>query len=539
MSLSPRQLPFTRSLLDMVVAEFGADAPAASSPLDKEELIRFLGRSKDTDASPLATIKRRAAKQNRTAELTPEDHAVLAWVCEAFSDWEERYPLELPLREQLRRLLPLAVAMAMHDDEFLFPGAHPLHLLLDSLQAGAVGWQVRLDRAGQMLEQRIERSVDKALEWFENQRVDIESITRELTAANERDAARAQRMVQRLEETELARLRKETALRDAALFINRGLQEFELPSAIGEFLKGPWRDSAQMILVKFGKDSDEWAQMRRTTRHLMESVQDRSDISEAQGDRLEQMLRRLPSELRRWLISLEHDSDETDGAIGLVEYAHLRLQHGQDIERSLIDPLEVEEQGASERDDDELRSQTGEWYQFEDDDGELRAQLVLQLENNSHLLFANFVGLKALDLRRQTFAQRLEDGFAHHLPHRASFSLSLAAAVGIKDDDQYRAFHDPDYRPPAQKAETPAEDARADEDSKRSIGAGSEPDTSEAQTWDSNLPPLGGSASSESSAGVESPEPEKDPAPASPQKPEIDPIQGVFYFGFGFGFGFG
>ncbi|MEE4110880.1 MAG: DUF1631 family protein, partial [Halieaceae bacterium] len=173
-------LPFSRSLRDRVVADYDPGTPAPVDPLSRDELVSYLARSKDTDASPLATIKRRAARQNRSADLRAADRALLTWVCEAFSEWEEQYPLEAPLRDQLRRLLPLAVAVALRDEDFTTPGQHPLHQLLDALQAGAVGWQVRLDRAGQMLEQRVERAVEKALEWFGNPTLDIGAITREL-----------------------------------------------------------------------------------------------------------------------------------------------------------------------------------------------------------------------------------------------------------------------------------------------------------------------------------------------------------------------
>ena len=131
------------------------------------------------------------------------------------------------------------MATALTDKRFFTPGEHPMHQFLDALQNGAVGWQIRLDRTGQMMEQRVERAVEKALEWFRDQRVDIAAITRELIAANERDAARARRMVQRLAEMEQARLRMLAAKRDAALMINAGLEDYELPGAIGEVSERP------------------------------------------------------------------------------------------------------------------------------------------------------------------------------------------------------------------------------------------------------------------------------------------------------------
>ena len=448
MSLSPEHIPLTRSLRNCVVERFAPEqAQRDEEALSHENLLAYLAASKDTDTSPLATIKREAARHKRGATLRDEHHAILTWVCEAFSNWEESYPLEGSLHKQIHRLLPLTVAVALEGKHFFTPGEHPMHQFLDTLQNGAVGWQIRLDRAGQIMEQRVERAVEKALEWFGDQRVDIAAITRELIAANERDAARAQRMVQRLAEMEQARLRTLAARRDAALMINAGLEDYELPGAIGEFLKGPWYDSAQLVLVKHGALSAEWEQLQHTTRHLMESVQLSEDDTPATRSGREQILRHLPGDLRRWLLSLEHDSEATDSAIGLIEYAHLRLRHGQDLERARIPPIELEEQAQEEEHGGSESLNIGEWYRFGDGEDELRAQLVLQLEAGRHLLFANLVGLKALDLSRQAFQRRLNEGAARALPHQASFSISLIDTVGIHSNEALRRFLNPGYRP--------------------------------------------------------------------------------------------
>lgn len=449
MSLSPDQLPLPLSLRERVLDAYAPESSPSSDPLPRSEIVNYLGRSLDTDGSPLATIRRRAAKEGRRPDLASSDHATLAWITEAFNDWQENYPLESPLREQVQKLLPLAVAMALQDERFFSVGAHPLHKLLDALQQGTVGWQAKLDRAGQMLEQRVERSIEKALEWFGNQSMDIAAVTSELQAANERDAARAERMVQRLAETEEARLRTESAKRTATEHINGSLREFELPSAIGDFLRGAWFDSAQLVLVRHGENSSEWEQMQRATQHLMESVQP-VDGDEVEKDRRSQLIRRLPDELRRWMFSLEHDSEAADSAMGLVEYSHLRIQHGQNLQLTRISPLpQEEEDDAAGEEDDSIEN--GRWYHFED--GDLRAQLVLKLDHGRHLLFTNFVGLKAIDLSLRAFKQRLQDGFVQPLPDDCSFSLSLAAAAGINTDDDVKQLLDPNYRPPEEKTE--------------------------------------------------------------------------------------
>jgi hypothetical protein len=177
MSLDPTLLPLPRSVRDRVRELFAPEHGSGGPPLDREEVVAYLARSMDTDSSPLATIRRRAAKAGRSPDLAAEDHATLVWISEAFSDWEETYPLESPLREYIHKLHPLAVAIAISDDSFFEVGAHPLHRLIDAMQQGAVGWQARLDRAGQMLEQRVERAVEKALEWLDDRSLNLRAVT--------------------------------------------------------------------------------------------------------------------------------------------------------------------------------------------------------------------------------------------------------------------------------------------------------------------------------------------------------------------------
>mgnify|MGYP006271498503 CR=1 FL=1 len=440
-------LPLPRPLRERVLQQFlPADARSEPGALGTEELVRYLGSSRETDSSPLSTIRRRAARDGCSDDLQPEHLAVLSWVCEAFDDWQEIYPLESPLREQIHRLLPLAVAQALVDDEFFLVGAHPLHQLLDAIQNGAVGWQARLERAGQMLEQRIQRSVEKALEWFEDRDLDIGQITRELQAANDRDSARAERMVQRLAEAEHAQVRTLEARRQVAEEFNAALERYPLPAAIGEFVRGPWYDSAQLVMVKYGADSAEWGDMRRTTRQLMESVQPRGELRDVERERRDQLLRRLPAELRRWLLSLQHDSDATDSAIGLVEYSHLRMQHGQQLQLDTVPAIPIDDNGPQEPDHRRDAAVVGEWYRFRDEQGELRAQLVLELGHGQHLVFANFVGLKALSLGVGEFQQGIADGSILPLPAQCTFSAALASAAGIDSDEALDRFLDPRSR---------------------------------------------------------------------------------------------
>lgn len=450
MPLSNEHIPLPCSLREVVSRRFPqSGGGAGGAALSREDVIRLLGRLGDDSASPLMSLRRRAESEGGSSNLEPMHASVVEWITLSFEYWEDNYPLEQKLARELRKLLPLVIALAVTDDDFFTAGAHPLHQLLDCLQHSAVGWQQRLDRAGQMLEQRVMRAVVRAREWFDDRSVDFAHITRELAAAAERDAARAQRMVQRLAEAEAASLKTDQVKRDAAGIVNSGLEKYELPAAIGEFLKGPWFDSVQLVALKFGTDSHEWRQVQRATEHLMESVQPREHADESNRDRLANITKRLPQELREWLISLQHDPDAADDAIGLVEYAHLRLRHGQNLGLTRIPPIPVagSRRGGDAQEDDAVELHNGHWFLMQDEEGELRAQLTLQLEEGHHLLFTNVVGLKALDLRRDEFLRRLREKRARPLPTEDSFSLSLAATAGIDSDDRLRALIDPSFVP--------------------------------------------------------------------------------------------
>ena len=164
-------------------------------------------------------------------------------------------------------------SLAIADPDFFVPGGHPLHQIMDSLQAAAVGWQPSLGRAGQAIETFLVGAVDEALAWFDGRDLDLATLSARVAATSARELARCERMAQRLVEAEQGRIKSAEARRTAARMINAALQQFPAPAGIGRFLKGPWYDSAQLVLLKFGEKSEQWTQMSAATTALLDSVQ--------------------------------------------------------------------------------------------------------------------------------------------------------------------------------------------------------------------------------------------------------------------------
>jgi len=400
-----------------------------------DELLGYLKNIDNFNLSPWVAIVGQTEAIGDPATPSREQVAILRWLGKALEIWEKQFPLEGRLAAQVRRLKPLSAALAIMDPNFMQPGTHPLHQLLDNIQTRAIGWQLRLDRAGTILEQQVTRAVDQSREWFDNKSTDLGGICAEFSAAAERDQARAQRMVQRVAEAEAGKVKTAAAKQEASRVINALLEKYPAPVEIGEFIKGPWYTSAQLLLLKFGSDSEHWQIMSATTETLLDSLQSLEETQETRRQYIFEVVTQLPKEMRRWLLSLHHDTEAVNEAMGLVERAHLRILRRQPLELQHIEPIVVEGEhfnGGKETNPNALKTwQEGQWFSVDGDEGIVRVQLVLKVEQSQQLLFTNMAGIKVLQLSFAQFGRLLELNKVKALYSGASFSLCLAYAVGI------------------------------------------------------------------------------------------------------------
>ncbi|MBP6681951.1 MAG: DUF1631 family protein [Halioglobus sp.] len=411
--------------------------PSSGAPvMAQEELIEYLRTTRDTALSPIQSVLTQAESISNPAGPSAEQAAILRWAGRAFDDWQRDFPLEEPLCTQLRRLRPLVASLAIADPDFFIPGGHPLHQVLDSLQAAAVGWQPSLGRAGQAIESFVVGAIDEALAWFEPRDLDLATLSARVAATTARELARSERMAQRLVEAERGRIKSVEARRTAARMINAALQQLPAPAGIGRFLRGPWYDSAQLVLLKFGEESEQWTQMSATTTALLDSVQPEAD-DEAPGGRhqLFETVTRLPKELKRWLLSLQHDGEAVASALAVVEFAHMQILRKRPLESEQTELIPMDaaaEVTAAQCAPDAIGM--GQWFSMAlDNTGPVRARLVLRVETEGQLLFANQAGVKVSLQGFEEFASHLGSGKIYPLDSGASFSRSLARAAGIKN----------------------------------------------------------------------------------------------------------
>ena len=401
-----------------------------------DELLEYLKNIDNFNLSPWVALAGQTEAIGDPVTPSPEQIAILRWLGKALEIWEKQSPLEGRVAAQVRRLKPLSAALALTDPTFLRPGAHPLHQMLDSIQARAIGWQARLNRVGAILEQQVTKAVDDSRRWFENPATSLADICAEFSTAAERDQARAKRMIQRVVEAEAGKVKTAAAKQEAARMINAALEKYPVPLEIGGFLKGPWYTSAQLLLLKFGVDSEQWEKMSSTTRTLLDSFQNTEESDETRRQHIFEVVTQLPKEMRRWLLSLHHDTEAVNESMGLVEFAHLRILRRQPVELLHISPIMAEGEhvnaGETQNPGALKNWHEGQWFSVEiGEEGVVRVQLVLKVEPSQQLLFTNLAGIKVLQLTFPEFQRLITQDKVKALNSGASFSLCLAYAVGI------------------------------------------------------------------------------------------------------------
>jgi hypothetical protein len=445
LKLAAEHFPLPSSLQSLVLDLYAPHSEVnAGQAMALNEVLGYLKNIDAFELGPLAAILAQTEAMGDPALPSSEQTAILEWLNAAYAHWEEQFPVEEPLASQFRKLLPLAAALAITDPNFLTPGAHNFHRLLDIMQAAVVGWQARLGRAGQSLERELATAIEKARGWFGEGSVDLEAVYQEVLAATRKDRGRAQRMAQRVVEAEQGRLKTLHAKTRAAQMINALLERYQAPAGIGEFLKGPWYESGQLLLLRFGPESGEWASMSATTEALLDSLQSEpaaptDEKGKQNGSRRQQVfeaITKLPRELKRWLVSLKHDDDGVEHAMGIIESAHMAVLRQQDLSLQPIEPIPVTT-GTPGGDDPQVQEcvqqlNTGQWFLFCEENGDpLRAQLVLKMEDEQQLLFTNQAGIKAMQRSFADFAADLKTGKSTPLYSEVSFSCSLAQAAKI------------------------------------------------------------------------------------------------------------
>ncbi|MHB1213466.1 MAG: DUF1631 family protein [Thiobacillus sp.] len=310
-----------------------------------------------------------------------------------------------PFFQQLETSL---IKLAMSDPQFLSSPAHPAHKVLNTLDrismvAGDNGkiTDARLLRLMSRWTDRINAEADKNPGVFEEARTQLERVVKPLL--NER-AARVSRLQEMCEGRQGAEVAKQRILRE----LLARLDERPVPSAVIELLNGGWRNVLLMAEMRHGVDSDETREAWQVLQQLCTWLDPEHAEPPAATD-IQTLLQRIDQALT--LVCADKFAqdrlvDQLATALfdeGKSEHRHTSI--AARLNDAASEPLSEAQDNLAER----LR--VGDWLQFTSLDAPLN--LIWIGDQPPVYVFANYRGIKKLDLKRHDLLQSLEGGEAH------------------------------------------------------------------------------------------------------------------------------
>lgn len=340
-----------------------------------------------------------------------------------------------------RQLEASLIRLAMSDPQFLNSPAHPAHRVLNILDrigmvAGDDGKiaDARLLRLMSRWTDRISAEADKNPGVFEEARTQLERVVKPLL--NER-AARVFRLQEMCEGRQNAEVAKQRILRE----LLARLDERSVPNAVIELLNGGWRNVLLMAEMRHGVDSGEAREAWQVLQQLCEWLDpDRAGAPGAAD--IQTLLQRIDQALTQVCadkFAQDRIVDQLAGALFDTDASqHQHTPVAARLNDAASEPLSEAQDNLAER----LR--VGDWLQFKSLESPLN---LIWIGDQPHVyVFANYRGIKKLDLKRPDLLQSLENGEAHWTEDQELPLMDRSYSAMIQKmqrDLLWQASHDP------------------------------------------------------------------------------------------------
>jgi EAL domain-containing protein (putative c-di-GMP-specific phosphodiesterase class I)/GGDEF domain-containing protein len=299
------------------------------------------------------------------------------------------------------------IKLAMSDPQFLSSPAHPAHKVLNTLDrigmvAGDDG-KIKDERLLRLMSRwtdRINAEADKNPGVFDEARTQLERVVKPLL--NER-AARVFRLQEMCEGRQNAEVTKQRILRE----LLARMDARPVPNAVIELLNGGWRNVLLMAEMRHGIDSDEAREAWQVLQELCAWL-DPDHAETPAATEIQTLLQRIDQALT--LVCSDkfaQDRIVDQLATTLFDTDKSKHQHTPVAARlndATSEPLSEAQDNLAER----LR--VGDWLQFKSLDTPLN--LIWIGDQPPVYVFANYRGIKKLDLKRDDLLQSLENGKA-------------------------------------------------------------------------------------------------------------------------------
>jgi hypothetical protein len=421
--------PSTEILLQALQHRYPAThaGPANVSTQELQSALR------DLAVDPNITTKRLLVLLNERHPqwlIAAPEQAIISSVDECFPLIFNRITLAPEVASRVSSTIPELACQLL-----VFPGlplssADSILTILDRLGEAFIGWSSKLGRSGELLLQQLEKTTSAITTGTP----DIPAIAAELTAFLAKDAKRISKLEARLCATETGQLRSQQSKNLAANMINEAMSGNQFTASIISFLQGHWYDSAQLLVLQHGVDSEEWRRAVKITKTIIWTYQPLvANEAEMPQERqhLYRIVENLSTEIRQGLVALKHNSEALDAALEDIEYDHVNIVSGQPLTCVDYRPLACDlapsaRSKISRRLINKVDAlQSGQWLAFKDGEQAVRIKLVLKLDDVKQLLFSNRNGVKVMEKSVEEFAYFLSSGSAKVLHHDDIFSSTF------------------------------------------------------------------------------------------------------------------
>ncbi|MDA0788965.1 MAG: DUF1631 family protein [Proteobacteria bacterium] len=406
--------------------------PGQGDNTSQDELTQYLRSIPEeqlTDGLSLADL---IVQGHPDWRLTDDDRAILISIDDCTRMIFRLTEFAPEIRGQLQRVIP-ELACRLLENPTIATESDPSGLLglLDLLVDASVGWTDDLGRAGQQLLSMIEQIVTSIRTGND----DYQALQSDLAELMARDQNRVNKLEQRLIASETGRLRSQRSKIEAARLINEQARGKSLTPAIISFLHGPWYDSLQILLLRFGLDSPEWFRAGKLTETLIWTYQpidnEDEEVRKRDQQRLYRIIENLPGEIRDLLLALE--ADAVDEALGVIENEHVQIMSGFELETEQPPPIAINEEAFNHATTVSrillrkvTRLEPGQWFIFEEGGREVRIKLALMLSDIKQLVYTNRNGMKALQKSFDEIAYYLSSSVIRPINHQDVFSTTYA-----------------------------------------------------------------------------------------------------------------
>ncbi|MFP5419578.1 MAG: DUF1631 family protein [Gammaproteobacteria bacterium] len=309
-----------------------------------------------------------------------------------------------PFFEQMETSL---LKLAMDDPQFLASPAHPAHKVLNTLDrismaAGDDGHisDARLLRLMRRWTDRINAEADKNPGVFEEARVQLERVVKPLLSER---AARVFRLQEMCEGRQRAEVTKQRILAE----LLARLDKHQVPNAVIELLNGGWRNVLLIAEMRHGVDSAEaqaaWEVLEKLCAWL-----DPDRIEAPTTVDIQSLLQQIDQAMTQ-VSADKFSQDRIVDQLAAALFDEKKSQHrytpvAARLNDSTNEPLSESQDTLVER----LR--VGDWLQFDSLDAPLN---LIWIGDKPHVyVFANYRGIKKLDLKRADLLHALEAGGA-------------------------------------------------------------------------------------------------------------------------------